>query len=110
MSRIIKKFYLKKILFKKSFFNNMSYISGLYDVALFLIKHNEEITKLNYYYNIVSFTYSSLKTTYNIGNFVYTKISPALKEEEMEEIRIVNIDGNSWVEVIKKDDDYLELP
>ena len=88
----------------------MSYISGLYDVALFLIKHNEEITRLNYYYNIISFTYSSIKTTYDIGNYVYTKISPIQKIEEQEDTRIVNVDGETWVEITKRNDDCFELP
>jgi len=90
----------------------MSYISGLYDVALFLIRHNEEITRLNYYYNIISFTYSSLKTTYDIGNYVYTKISPEKKQEDdLQDVRIIDIDGDVWVEV-KKDEivDEIELP
>lgn len=90
----------------------MSYISGLYDVALFLIRHNEEITRLNYYYNIISFTYSSLKTTYDVGNYVYTKISPEKKkEEDLQDVRFVDIDGEVWVEV-KKDElvDDFELP
>ena len=91
----------------------MSYISGLYDVALFLIKHNEEITRLNYYYNIISFTYSSIKTTYDIGNYVYTKISPTQKiedSEDSEDTRIVNVDGEMWVEITKRNDDFFELP
>ncbi len=88
----------------------MSYISGLYDVALFLIKHNEEITRLNYYYNIVSFTYSSIKTTYDIGNYVFAKISPSQKVNESEDMRVVNVDGEAWVEITKRNDDCFELP
>lgn len=54
----------------------MSYISNLYDIALFLIKHNEEITRINYYYNVISFTYTSVKATYDATNYIYKWITP----------------------------------
>lgn len=46
------------------------------DVVIFLFKYREEITQLSYYYNILTFTYSSAKTTYDIGSSVYNWISP----------------------------------
>jgi hypothetical protein len=88
----------------------MSYIITLYDVASFLIRHHEEITLLNYYYTVFTLTYSSVKTTYQIGSYIADCIVPKNKQIEYKNehtVTSVLIDNEEWINV---DDDEINLP
>ena len=86
----------------------MSYIITLYDVASFLIRHHEEITLLNYYYTVFTLTYSSVKTTYQLGSYIADKIVPK-KNRQIEcnhTTTSVLIDNEEWINI----DDEFTLP
>jgi hypothetical protein len=85
----------------------MSYIITLYDVASFLIRHHEEITLLNYYYTVFTLTYSSVKTTYQIGSYIADCIVPKKKVINEHTVNSVIIDNEEWINI---DDDEFNLP
>lgn len=88
----------------------MSYISNLYDITLFLIKHSDEITRINYYYNVISFTYTSVKVTYDATNYIYRWITPdkGVGESKTSMIEEIEIDGEKWIEI--KNNEEINLP
>ena len=85
----------------------MSYIITLYDIASFLIRHHEEITLLNYYYTVFTLTYSSVKTTYQLGSYIADCVVQKKKIMNEHTVTSVIIDNEEWINV---DDDEISLP